>query len=672
MAPLPSPEALPPSLEALIQRRLARLSAPERRLVELGAVIGHPLSKRLLQQLTQLAPEELAAQLDQLVSSHLFEKRDADQYRFVHDKLRECAYARLDAETRRTLHLRAGLAIEAAQGSSAPLATEVQILAHHFARGGQIEKALHYLQAAAEVAHHSFASREVIALSREALELTAGVGDAGADRRWRWHFLVGSACFGLGRLSESHEHLCQMLRLLRLRTPARGLRGAWRVLAEVACQLRHRWFGSGPARWADRSWMLAAATAYDVLMQVCFFDDDAAGTLCSALASMNLAERAGPSSELVLASANVQATVAMLGLERLSSRYAAIGLAASSAARDLDKLSSSLVRSCSQHIVAGDWAELERGCEQIGQNARTMHYERKEEEGLVLLAYTRFVQGKFDESRKLYERLHSSAASRGDTQSLCWSFTGLAYAELIQGASSAAIDNARAGLALAGSLPGRSEAINLHSVLAVALLRTGNHALAEHHASTALELGRGVSLVNFLDVLPWACLAEVFHLLALQFPGRNARRGAAEATRRLQRCARFIRIARPRAYLWSALGHWELGRWERGRSERGRWRWGVAALEKGLRQARALAMPYDEAYLELVLGLRLGAAFDQQQEVLRHASARFAALGAGYDALATRTALGGSAASGSADSPAPALGSLQLSGLYVATAFQAK
>lgn len=652
----------PESLDALIRRRFARLSAAERLVVELAAVLGHPLSRRVLQDTAGGSATELAEQLERLVALNLFELQAPDQYRFVHDKLREHAYANMDVERRRMLHLRAGRAIEAAFGAGAPLATELPILAHHFARGGEVERAIHYLQAAAEAAHQSFANREVVALVTEALALVAETASVRPERLWRWHFLIGCACFGLGRLRESHTHLSQMLRLLRLRTPAHGLRGAWQVLAELGRQLAHRVLRPELVRPEERDWVLAAVTAHDLLMQVCFFDDHAGGTLCSALASLNLAERAGPSSELALAAANVQSTVAMLGLERLSRRYESIGLAAGSAARDRDRLSSAMVRRCAMHLITGRWAESERYCEQIIEDARAMHHERKEGEGLVTLAFIRYVQGSFVESRKIYERLHSLAASRGDTQALCWSFTGLAYAELIQGSNLSAADNARAGLCLAGHLPGRSEAINLHAVLALASLRLGDATRAEQAALTALELGRNASLVNFLDVLPWSLLAEVFHLLTLEAPRPGLLRASRLALRSLRRCARFIRFARPRAYLWDALARWQ----------RQRWRSGTAALEKGLREAQALAMPYEQAYIELLLGTRPELASESRQVALRHAAERFAALGADFDARAIRSALASQAPPEGGVGAEREPGRLQLHALSIATALQGR
>ena len=51
-------ELLPPSVRAMIQTRLARLSAPARQLVMASAVLGSPASAKLLWQLAELRVPE--------------------------------------------------------------------------------------------------------------------------------------------------------------------------------------------------------------------------------------------------------------------------------------------------------------------------------------------------------------------------------------------------------------------------------------------------------------------------------------------------------------------------------------------------------------------------------------------------------------------------------------
>src|SRR5262245_59238580 len=59
---------LPGSLDALLRRRLDRLASAQSTLVELAAVIGHPISRSLLLAVTELPAAELSQRLAELVS----------------------------------------------------------------------------------------------------------------------------------------------------------------------------------------------------------------------------------------------------------------------------------------------------------------------------------------------------------------------------------------------------------------------------------------------------------------------------------------------------------------------------------------------------------------------------------------------------------------------------
>src|SRR5262249_45605147 len=100
------------------------------------------------------------------------------ELRFVHDRLREAAYARLDAAERRALHGSAAEAIEARhEGDPAHFAP----LASHHAGAGRREAAYWYYTLAAAQAEAVYANEQAIALHRAAL----GEAEAGgaADAR---------------------------------------------------------------------------------------------------------------------------------------------------------------------------------------------------------------------------------------------------------------------------------------------------------------------------------------------------------------------------------------------------------------------------------------------------------------------------------------------------------
>jgi predicted ATPase len=105
---------LPPHVREMIQRRLARLSAPARDLLAAGAVLDHNFTFEALCLVAQLAPQEGLAALDEALQSLLLressywqEGREEVSYHFGHDKIRAVVYAAAGNARRRVFHSRA-------------------------------------------------------------------------------------------------------------------------------------------------------------------------------------------------------------------------------------------------------------------------------------------------------------------------------------------------------------------------------------------------------------------------------------------------------------------------------------------------------------------------------------------------------------------------------------
>ena len=153
-------ELLPPSVRAMIQARLARLSAPARQLVRASAVLGSLASAKLLWQLAELrVPEGLEA-LEEAIKSGILREEDAGagrpaSYRFTHDLVRDVVYTELGAARRLVLHQRA-LALLETEGA------RVAELAYHALSAGEAEGAYRYSVQAGDEALAVFAVEEAI------------------------------------------------------------------------------------------------------------------------------------------------------------------------------------------------------------------------------------------------------------------------------------------------------------------------------------------------------------------------------------------------------------------------------------------------------------------------------------------------------------------------------
>ncbi|WP_437479018.1 protein kinase [Sorangium sp. So ce1014] len=191
---------IPDTLDELLGRRLDLLDAEAREVAAWAAVLGQELDDELLfagprgQDAATRAVAELRAR-------RILEETETARLRFVHDKLREKVYSRLDPGARAALHRRAGEALEA-RGAQAP------VLAHHFAGAGLHGKAGAHFAQAAQRAAEVYANRDAVRFYRLAIDAlsTAGVAPAA--------------------LADLHEGLGDVLGLIGHQAEARDAYGA--------------------------------------------------------------------------------------------------------------------------------------------------------------------------------------------------------------------------------------------------------------------------------------------------------------------------------------------------------------------------------------------------------------------------------------------------------------
>ena len=120
-------ELLPPSVRAMIQARLARLSAPARQQVMAGAVLGSTASAKRLWQMAGLGVAEGVEALEEAIKSGILLEEEAGagrpaSYHFTHDLVRDVVYTELGAARRLVLHQRALALLETEGAQAAELA----------------------------------------------------------------------------------------------------------------------------------------------------------------------------------------------------------------------------------------------------------------------------------------------------------------------------------------------------------------------------------------------------------------------------------------------------------------------------------------------------------------------------------------------------------------------
>ncbi len=159
-----SPLPLPDNVQAMLESRLAQLSATAREVASLAAVMGRSFTFDVVGQASDLGENELLTALDELWQRRIVMPREEQGYDFSHEKLREVVYEGLSPARRRWLH---GRVLDALHP---PRDETIGALAYHAARAGRHSEAARYALQTGQLALNRFAYREAVTHFSQALE----------------------------------------------------------------------------------------------------------------------------------------------------------------------------------------------------------------------------------------------------------------------------------------------------------------------------------------------------------------------------------------------------------------------------------------------------------------------------------------------------------------------
>jgi ABC-type oligopeptide transport system substrate-binding subunit len=165
---------IPDTLQGVLLARIDRLEEGVRETLQLASVIGRSFLYRILKAISE-AEDELEGHLTELQRTELVRENarlPELEYIFKHALTQEAAYSSLLVERRRLFHLRVGEAIE----SLFPDRQDefLGLLAHHFERADQPEKAAQYLIRAGDQARMEDALSEAEGFYKRAIEQSVG------------------------------------------------------------------------------------------------------------------------------------------------------------------------------------------------------------------------------------------------------------------------------------------------------------------------------------------------------------------------------------------------------------------------------------------------------------------------------------------------------------------
>ena len=502
---------VPASLRELVGRRLAGLSDGARGLVEAASVLGRMLNGDVAMRVAKATQDDALDALKELLNKQILVEVGTGSFRFIHDKLREITYDRIDGARRRELHRRAAQQMEAA-GSTA-----YYELALHFSEAGEpadLDKAMRYLELAGDQSRKSFANRDSLRIYSDLLALAKRIGNTVPPLSLaRWHRQLADAYMGLGKTVDAQGHLLEAVKLLGHPMPEGNARLSLGLVGQVLTQLVHRLRpipATDEVDNARREHMLEAARAYDLLMPVSFYvTGDIRRILYATLANVNLAERAGPSQELALAYGNMHLTTGLVPLPGIAEAYWR-------RTQDvLENVSDPAVR-CWICILAsvyavgiGDWTRAVQAAEEALAIARGVGFHRRAEEALGLIANVHVLRGEFAQALELSRSTRQSSL-RGDPQTRLWGYSGEAQALVHLGRAEEAVAAADNATALLAEVTSRPERIMALGAAAAARLASRDFVAARAAASEALtDMMKGTP-TSFYCITAYSSVAETF------------------------------------------------------------------------------------------------------------------------------------------------------------------
>ncbi|HZS92091.1 MAG TPA: AAA family ATPase [Chloroflexota bacterium] len=598
-----------------IRQRMAALPPAARAVLQTAAVIGRWVPRAVLTAAVEHADDDGLTALDLASRARLLEEDAAtDAYLFAHDVVREVIEAELGVARRVVLHRRVADVLERAQGEP-----PVELLAYHYGRSDDQDKALLYLERAGDragtQAAHSTASeyyRELVrrldalgkgqhaAQAREklsialrlsvryaaALEVAEQVaesyrlaGDLDALGRVMAHIALLHT--ELGTVEQGLTRMQALLLSLEVSGARRGAAQLYVRLSlfmfikgQYAAQLSAAERGAELARAIDDHTIRADAEGMrgHALLLLGHIDE----ALACLERAIVLAEAGDDPAILINMFINIATACMYRGEFERSRQYTdrSIELAerhGHPAHRVLVRLRHAFIA-----LFVGDWPQareiIEWSIAQEHQLAGSWGFAYP----LLSLGALCFLEGKWDEAEQHLERCAAIALQNDDIEALRWAHSRLAERDLFLGRP----DAARRRLAGLLDRPGLEE-IDVTMLL-------------PRVAWTRLELGQ---------------FTEAGHI-------------AAQASARARRQGHRIALADALWVQGMVLAAGE--RWEASR----------AALDEGLALVRAMPYPYCEARIEEAYGV-MSAAHGDDGAARRHleeAHALFSRLGARRDA----------------------------------------
>jgi tetratricopeptide (TPR) repeat protein len=474
------------ALRGLIHRRLGLLSPALRTIVDLASVSGRNLSTEVLARAHGISEIDMIDALNELTVRQVLEP--ATPLRFVHDQVREAAYALLGEDVKRRLHRALAEAIEAVPNAQRTGAVHAE-LAYHWASAGRIDKAMPHAEVAGQHAFATGAYREAVTHFGNVINWAkTSSGDApDVARLGSWERWLGEAHYCLGDIDVGEAHLLSSLRAFGVDPPmgGRALLGPMKRMLETQifrARGRLPLRGSLPRPFEDAA--LAAAR----LAHLRVWKNDSGATLAATLLAVSLgdalpggAPSARPYSQLAF----------MAGLARLrplERAYFKHAREIAEARNNASELGHSYYAEAYLRTGEGQWRDarrvLDRALVTLDGKDNLPDWETALAVRGVIARWT----GRWEEALECAAAIRASAESYGNIEHRVWSIV-LAGSSLIRlGRVDETVPLLRLGLELLAARPEWVCELRTNAHLAYAFVELGDFDQATRAASRSMSI----------------------------------------------------------------------------------------------------------------------------------------------------------------------------------------
>ena len=176
--------AIPSTIQEVIMARVDSLPEGAKSVLQTGSAIGREFSCELIKRVTGIPTPEMTPHLSVLRDSELLYERGIfpqATYIFRHSLTQEVAYDSLLLKKKQEIHERIGQAVEELYPER--LEEFYEMLAHHYSRSENLEKAYEYLKLSGEKAVLSYSLWEAFSFYKEAINVLTQLPETEENKR---------------------------------------------------------------------------------------------------------------------------------------------------------------------------------------------------------------------------------------------------------------------------------------------------------------------------------------------------------------------------------------------------------------------------------------------------------------------------------------------------------